>query len=84
MQSDATVANLGRLFRGIAESERDARLREMRAVAMLLCGAKHPLTRALERAIIDPGEADGAIAELATLPALQRRRVLATIAALLP
>jgi hypothetical protein len=72
------------LLAGISEAERDARLREMRVMAMLLCGAGHPLTRALGAAISEPQAIERALRELAALPALRRRRILATVASLLP
>jgi hypothetical protein len=83
-KTGARGGNLDFLLRGVTKTERTARLRELRAVAMLLCGANHPATRALECAISDPRAAGTALASIDTLPALRRRRVLAIIAALLP
>ena len=68
----------------LAEPERTTRLREARMAALLLLGAKHSLTVALADAIADPGVLIGALAELDALPALPRRRLLATLAAVLP
>ena len=68
----------------LAEPERSARLREARIAAVLLCGAKHRLALALADAIADPAALVGALAELDALPALSRRRLLATLASVLP
>ena len=68
----------------LAEPERTARLREARMTALLLLGAKHRLALALADAIADPGVLIGALAELDALPALPRRRLLATLASVLP
>ena len=66
------------------EPERTARLREARMAALLLCGGKHPLALALADAIADPAALVGALAELDAMPALSRRRLLATLASVLP
>ena len=79
----SVTANLEPVFQ-VAEPERSARLRELRLAALLLCGAKHPLARALAAAIADPAMLVAALAELDALPALPRRRLLATLAAVLP
>ena len=68
----------------LAEPERTARLREARMAALLLFGANHPLSRALSAAITEPAALGHALAELDALPALPRRRLLATLAAVLP
>jgi hypothetical protein len=53
--------------------------------ALLLLGAKHRLALALADAIADPAALlVGALAELDALPALPRRRLLATLASVLP
>jgi len=52
-------------------------------LALLLCGAAHPATVALSKAIADPTAADRALDELDILPALRRRRLLAIYATLL-
>ncbi len=62
--------------------EQAAVTRELRALALLLCGPSHPLTAALAAAVADPATLDHAAAELSRLPALRRRRLLATAAAL--
>ena len=68
----------------IAEPERTARLREARVAAQLLLGRKHPLVGALIAAIADPAALVSALAELDALAALPRRRLLATLASVLP
>ena len=68
----------------LAEPERSARLREARIAAVLLCGAKHRLALALADAIADPASLVRALAELDALAALPRRRLLATLASVLP
>jgi hypothetical protein len=64
------------------EPERTARLRELRALALVFAGPDHPVTRALAAAVADPAAAPAALAELARLPALRKRRLLATFGAL--
>jgi hypothetical protein len=66
------------------EPERSAPLREARMAALLLLGAGHSLTAALADAIIEPAALIAALAELDALPALPRRRLLATLAHVLP
>jgi hypothetical protein len=68
----------------LVEPERSARLREARMAALLLLGAGHSLTAALGDAIVEPEALIAALAELDALPALPRRRLLATLAAVLP
>ena len=62
--------------------ERAARLRELRVLSLLLAGPLHPATVALAAAIANPAAADAALAEIDHLPALRRRRLLATYASL--
>ena len=66
------------------EPERTTRLREARIGALLLLGAKHPLALALADPIADPAPLVRALAELDALAALPRRRLLATLASVLP
>jgi hypothetical protein len=68
----------------LTEPERTTRLREARMAALLLLGAKHRLALALADAIADPAALVRALAELDALPALPRRRLLATLASVLP
>jgi hypothetical protein len=68
----------------LAEPERSARLREARMAARLLFGSRHALTVALADAIAAPATLGTVLAELDALPALPRRRLLATLAAVLP
>ena len=76
-------ANLAAVF-SIADPERIARLREFRLASLLLLGRDHALTLALAAAIADPDAIDAALAELDALAALPRRRLLATLASVLP
>lgn len=68
-----------------AEPERAARLRELRALALVYCGPAHPRAKAMAAAVrnTDSAAADAAFAELERLPALSRRRLLATFSTLL-
>jgi hypothetical protein len=52
--------------------------------ALLLVGPKHPVTLALGSAIADTGAISSALAALDALPAIPKRRLLATWAAVLP
>jgi hypothetical protein len=76
------AAGFGRWRDDIPADERKARCREMRALAHLLA-PNSPLVTALTAA--DAGDQtalDTALAEIDRLPALTRRRLLATYAAL--
>jgi hypothetical protein len=76
------AAGFGPWCDDIGEAERLARLREMRVLAYLLA-PKSPLVAALKAAETgDQAALDAALAELNRLPALARRRILATYAAL--
>jgi hypothetical protein len=68
----------------LTEAERQARLRELRALAHVLAGPRHALTMALRSAIGDPSAADRASKALADLPTRTMRRLLTTCAALNP
>jgi hypothetical protein len=72
------------LLDGVPEAERIARCRELRALALVYCGLAHPATEALGAAIGDPAMIGRALAELDAIPALRRRRLLASYGALLP
>ena len=78
------VGDVGPWSTGIAEAERITRCRELRALALVYLGPEHRLTVELGNAIADAGALAAARAELCALPALRRRRLLATYAALLP
>jgi hypothetical protein len=71
------------LFDGIPEAERTAGCRELRALALVYLGLRHPLTAALGEAIDDPSMVDRALTELGMVPALRRRRLLCTYTALI-
>jgi hypothetical protein len=73
------MGDLGFLLSGCSPAERAARLRELRALAMVYLGLRHPATAALG----DPTAVDRALAELGAIPALRRRRLLCAYAALL-
>lgn len=51
------------LMSGLAEPERQARCRELRALATVYCGLRHLLTAALQAAISDPAAIGQALAE---------------------
>jgi hypothetical protein len=69
---------------GLSVSERQAWLRELRALAHILAGPRHPFTVALRSAIGDLAAADRASMALAELPTRTMRRLLTTYAALNP
>ena len=78
------TSNLHRVL-DVAEPERVCRLRELRMAARLMLGPEHPLTVVLADAIAHRrGAIDAALTGLDALPALPRRRLLATWAAVLP
>jgi hypothetical protein len=67
-----------------SESERQARFRELRALALVYFGGSHAITVALGEAIADPGATERALGLLDAAPALRRRRILASFGALMP
>jgi dihydroneopterin aldolase len=73
---------LGFLFDGIDEVERRARLRELRVLVAVYCGWDHPAKAALDQAISSNASYEIALEAIDQLPALRRRRLLATYAAL--
>jgi hypothetical protein len=68
---------------GLPEAEQAVRCRELRALALVYLGLRHPATVALAKAIADPAVGPRALALLDTVPALPRRRLLAIYAALI-
>jgi hypothetical protein len=76
------VERLAFLLDGVPEVERMARCRELRALALVYCGSAHPATEALGAAITDPAMTDRALIEIDAIPALRRRRLLASYGAL--
>ena len=62
--------------------EHTAEVRELRAVAKLILGARHPLFGLLSAAVADPAALVEAEVAIRVLPALQRRRLLASAGAL--
>lgn len=70
--------------RDIGAAERLARLRSMRAICQLMLGKLHPLVRALFLAESgEPVDMAAACIELDRMPARDRRKVLASYAALI-
>jgi hypothetical protein len=77
------TAPLAFLLSDCSDTERAARCRELRALALVYCGSAHPATTALGAAISDPAATDRALTVLDALPALRRRRLLASYGALM-
>jgi hypothetical protein len=74
---------LGFLIAGIPEAEREARCRELWALALVYLGPRHPATVALAEAVADAAAGPRALlALLDAAPALPRRRLLSTYGAL--
>jgi hypothetical protein len=61
-------------------NEREARRRELRAVALAFCGPLHPLTQALRART--PEALAAALAAIDRMPPLPRRKLLSTYAVL--
>lgn len=78
------MADLGFLLFGCSPAEQAARLRELRALALVYLGPAHPATIALAAAIANPSAEEEALAQIDTLPALRRRRLLGSYGALMP
>jgi hypothetical protein len=78
------MSGLGFLLLNLPEPERAARCRELRALALVYLGLTHPVTKALSEAVTDAEVTDRAIAELSSIPALRKRRLLSAYAALMP
>jgi hypothetical protein len=68
--------------RGLTTSERLARWRGLRALALVYVGGAHPLVSTLRAAERDRKAAALALEQLDALPALRRRRLLASYGAL--
>lgn len=77
------IGDIGPWVPGIAEGERAARCRELRALALVYVGRDHRLPVALGDAVADGAALEAARAELGAISALRRRRLLAAYAALL-
>jgi len=82
--SMVAIGDIGPWSPGIDARERSARCRELRALATVYLGRSHPLTAALAIAATDDAALDAARIELAAIPALSRRRLLASYMSLLP
>jgi hypothetical protein len=78
-----TSAPLVFLIADASEAERQARFRELRALALVYFGREHPLMAVLGEAITDPGATEHALGLLDAAPALTRRRLLATYGVLI-
>jgi hypothetical protein len=71
---------------GIDPAERLARYRSLRALVGVFAGPNHPLTVALAAAEADPTDDAAALIAwqvLTTMPAIKRRRILASLATLM-
>jgi hypothetical protein len=79
-----TGAPLAFLIADASEAERQARFRELRALALVYFGSSHPITAAFNEAIADPGATERALGLLDAAPALTRRRLLAAYGVLMP
>jgi len=77
------MSRLDFLVTDIDESERNARLRELRVLALVYLGANSPVTQGLAAAVADPAEVEAALTLLDDVPALRRRRLLAAFWALM-
>ena len=77
------VRRLDFLIAGCDEPERLARCRELRALALVFLGPDHPATVALGVAVLSADGIGPALAAIDALPALRRRRLLATFGALM-
>jgi hypothetical protein len=78
----ATPEPFGPWATNLAADERRARWRGMAALTLVFAGGAHPLLRACAAAEEDKDAAVTAWAALESLPALTRRRLLASYAAL--
>ena len=75
---------LGFLLADADECEREARIRELRLLAVVYFGPDHAITSAFSAALGDPAAIDKALELLHQAPALRRRRLLATYGTLMP
>ena len=64
------------------ETERQARLRELRCLAALILGWGHPVVAQIEQAVADPMVVEPTLLALAALPGKRRRQLLAAYGAL--
>ena len=76
------MSHLDFLVTGVDETERRARLRELRALAVVYLGANHPVTRGIAEAVDHPTAVEATLTLLDGVPALRRRRLLAAFGAL--
>jgi hypothetical protein len=76
------VTDLDFLFEGIDEGERCARLRVLHALVAVYCGWDHPVKLARDAVVFDGAAPTEALALVARLPGLTRRRLLSSYGAL--
>jgi hypothetical protein len=82
MTAAIASAGFGPWAGGLADAERLARWRALRAAATLLIGGEHPLVETLRLAETEQAAGERALAELDALLPLPRRRLLALMARL--
>ena len=74
--------SLSFLLDGVDETERQARLRELRAIVRLLCGSSHPASVIFDYTVKGSFDTAKALSAIDLLPARQRRDILSTFGAL--
>jgi hypothetical protein len=83
MQNVRTIGGYGPFSPGLSDvAERNAQLRSMGAVAYMMLGPHHPLPAELRAAEVDAVALERAQELVEALPALMRRKLLATHAAI--
>ena len=75
-------ADLGFLLDNCDEAERAARVRELRALAAIYCGWDSAVKHTLDRTVTNPETVAEALQEVDRVPALRRRKLLASFGAL--
>lgn len=84
MNAASDTGNWGPWSPQIDAAERVARLRALRAFVQAFYGTLHPLNKALYFAeSLETADLDAAARELELLPALSRRKILSTYAAMI-
>jgi hypothetical protein len=76
------MSDLGFLLDGCSETERTARLRELRVLVAVFCGWDHPAKTALDEVLVFGEPHQTAFEAIDRLPARLRRRLLASYGAL--
>jgi hypothetical protein len=77
------AGSLALLMTAIPKADRAACCRELRALALVYLGLRHPATVALAKAVADPAAGPRALTLLDAAPALPRRRLLSAYRALM-